>query len=363
MALIQSLITVVVFVVMLGGLVLVHEVGHFVTARLARVRVLEFGIGFPPRAKVLANRGETLYSLNWLPIGGFVKLEGEDGDDSGDPRSFQRAPLITKLIILLAGVLMNLFVAFLIFFLIAWLLTPNMGVKVGQVEADSPAQRAGIQAGDEILSVDGRQFEFFGTSILEGIRSSAGKNVLLEIRRDGQVRTVYAQLRDPSEVDPTHGTLGIRGSEGVATGEYITGRPILAAATIGVDQTQRALNLILGGLAELGKNIVESPTTAPQASGPIGIGVQTGNILWGLGPVFTLYFAGLLSANLALVNILPFPPLDGGRMLVIVLKRLVGDRLSVQAERMTYLVGFALLFAFLIWITAFDIARLGGVVE
>ena len=94
MALVQSLITVVVFVVMLGGLVLVHEIGPFVTARLARVRVLEFGIGFPPRAKVLANRGETLYSLNWLPIGGFVKLEGEDGDDSGDPRSFQRAPAI-----------------------------------------------------------------------------------------------------------------------------------------------------------------------------------------------------------------------------------------------------------------------------
>jgi membrane-associated protease RseP (regulator of RpoE activity) len=109
--------------------------------------------------------------------------------------------------------------------------------------------------------------------------------------------------------------------------------------------------------------IVESPTTPPSAAGPIGIGVQTGNILWGLGPVFTLYFAGLLSANLALVNALPFPPLDGGRMLVIVLKKLFGNRLSVQAERLTYLVGFALLFAFLIWITAFDIARLGGVVE
>jgi regulator of sigma E protease len=363
MALIQSLITVVVFVVMLGGLVLVHEVGHFVTARLARVRVLEFGIGFPPRAKVLANRGETLYSLNWLPIGGFVKLEGEDGDDSGDPRSFQRSPLITKLIILLAGVLMNLLVAFLIFFAIAWLFTPDMGVRVGEVETDSPAQAAGIQTGDEILSVDGREYEFFGTSILEGIRSSAGKTVTLAVRRDGRVQPVTVTLRQPAQVDQTHGTLGIRGSEGVHTGSYLTGRPVLAAAAIGVEQTQRALSLILGGLGKLAQDIATDPTTAPSASGPIGIGVQTGNILWGLGPVFTLYFAGLLSANLALVNILPFPPLDGGRMLVIVLKAVVGNKLSVQAERLTYLVGFALLFAFLIWITAFDIARLGGVVE
>ena len=363
MELLQSAVTVIVFFLMLGGLVLVHELGHFVTARLAKVRVLEFGIGFPPRAKVIANRGETLYTFNWLPIGGFVKLEGEDGDDSGDPRSFVRARLPIKLAILLAGVVMNLLVSFLIFFLIAWLMTPNMGVKVGEVEPDSPAARAGIVVGDEILSIDGRQFEFFGTSILEGIRGKVGQTVTLEIRRDGTVLPVQATLRQASEVDATHGTLGIRGSDGVTTGSYTSGRPLDQAVRIGVDQTGRALNLILGGLASLGRNIVEDPTTPPQASGPIGIGVEVGNILWGLGPVFTLYFAGLLSANLALVNVLPFPPLDGGRMVVIVLKSIVGKRLSLQAERLTYLVGFALLFAFLIWISAFDLARIGGVVE
>ena len=104
---VQSIITIVLFILILGGLVVIHELGHFVTARLANVRVLEFGIGFPPRAKVLRSKGETLYTLNWLPIGGFVKLEGEDGNDADDPRSFAAQRCLTKLLILVAGVAMN----------------------------------------------------------------------------------------------------------------------------------------------------------------------------------------------------------------------------------------------------------------
>src|SRR5262245_19585609 len=161
MELFQSAVTIVVFFVILGGLVLVHELGHFVTARLANVRVLEFGIGFPPRAKVIRRGGETLYTLNWLPIGGFVKLEGEDGDATDDPRSFARAKLPVKLIILVAGVVMNLLVAFLIFFFIAWLLTPVMGVEIGQVDPESPAQTAGLQEHDQLLAVDGQSYPLF----------------------------------------------------------------------------------------------------------------------------------------------------------------------------------------------------------
>ena len=111
MPVIQGAITILLFVVILCGLVLVHELGHFVVARLFGMRVHEFGIGFPPRAKVLSDRGETIYTLNWLPIGGFVRLEGEDGD-SDDPRSFAVAALPKKLLVLLAGVVMNLLVAF-----------------------------------------------------------------------------------------------------------------------------------------------------------------------------------------------------------------------------------------------------------
>jgi regulator of sigma E protease len=121
--------------------------------------------------------------------------------------------------------------------------------------------------------------------------------------------------------------------------------------------------MILDGLGQLGQSIVTNPTTAPPAAGPVGIAFQLGDIIWNLGPLWVLYMAALLSANLALVNILPFPPLDGGRMLVILLKAIpvYGKRISVRAEQLTYAVGFVALFTFLIWITVFDVARqIGG---
>ena len=130
----QSIVTIALFIAILGGLVLVHELGHFVTARLAKVRVLEFGIGFPPRAKVLANKGETVYTLNYLPIGGFVKLEGEDGTDAQDPRSFSSQGLPTKLIILIAGVVMNVALAFVIFTGIALGGDPTIGVTATTIQ-------------------------------------------------------------------------------------------------------------------------------------------------------------------------------------------------------------------------------------
>src|SRR5690242_2983088 len=184
MNLVQPIVTIVLFFLILGTLVVIHELGHFVAARVAGVRVLEFGIGFPPRAKVLRSGGETLYTLNWLPIGGFVKLEGEDGDDAGDPRSFVRARLPVRLVILLAGVLMNLLTAFVIFAMIAWLATPLQGLRFAAVQPDSPASAAGLQPGDTILAVNGRQYEFFGsTSALEDLQDNVGRPVSLEIKR------------------------------------------------------------------------------------------------------------------------------------------------------------------------------------
>ena len=150
----QTLITVVIFITMLTVIVVIHEAGHFVTARLARIRVHEFGIGFPPRARVLRAKGETIYTLNWLPIGGFVRLEGEDGD-SDDPRSFVRAALPVKLIVLVAGVAMNLVLAFVIFFAISLVATPRVGVTFSTVQAGSPAAAAGLLPGDRIDTVNG----------------------------------------------------------------------------------------------------------------------------------------------------------------------------------------------------------------
>ena len=147
----QSIITILLFIFILGALVVIHELGHFVTARFFNVRVLEFGVGFPPRAKVLRNKGETVYTLNWLPIGGFVKLEGEDGDAADDPRAFSAQSLPKRLLILVAGVAMNVLLAFAIFTGIALMAIRRSASSVGEVQPDSPAAAAGLVGGDVIV--------------------------------------------------------------------------------------------------------------------------------------------------------------------------------------------------------------------
>jgi regulator of sigma E protease len=359
----QSIITVGLFILILGALVVIHELGHFITARLAKVRVLEFGVGFPPRAKVLRNKGETVYTLNWLPIGGFVKLEGEDGDAADDPRSFSAQRLGTKLWILVAGVLMNLLLAFSIFTAIAWLATPLVGVTVPAIQPDSPASAAGLQPGDSIIAVDGVTYEFYGgVSPLDELRQRAGETVVLTVvRTNGAREDVSVTLRTRAQIDDQHGPLGVSRTETTPFqtyffGEY-TGHDLATAIQIGAQETVRALGLILGGLGALVSSIATDPTAPPPVSGPVGIATQIGDVFWNAGPILTLYVAAILSANLALVNILPFPPLDGGRMLMITLKRFFGSRISLRAEQLTYMVGFVFLFVFLIWITGFDIVR------
>ncbi len=402
---IDALEAIVLFIVVLGVTVLVHETGHFLTARLSRVRVLEFGFGFPPRAKLLhespvdpetqarwerqhaehlAQAGDDpeqiaqveamprpsgmQYTLNWLPIGGFVKLEGEDGDADDDPRSFTRAPLWKKLLILVMGVVMNLVLAWAIFTAIAWLFTPYLGVRAGSVVAGSPAAGAGIVAGDAIISVNGEKFDIYASSsVLDVLHNSAGQTVQVGLQHaDGTRSTVTVTLSSQAEVDAGKGALGIqRGDKGWETVVLpeTASRPFLAAAQIGVSETLRWFGLIIDALGQLGHSIVTNPTTPPPVSGPVGIATSLGDTFRNQGPIITLYMMGILSANLALVNVLPFPPLDGGRMLVIVLKAIprVGRKISQRAEQATYAIGFLALFGFLIWVTFFDIARgLGG---
>ena len=402
--LVQSVITIAVFILLLGSLVLVHEVGHFITARWAKVRVLEFGIGFPPRARVLgrgkrpaydagrpprpdpalppgvepgsdeaeaflataraqdAEAGATLYTLNWLPIGGFVKLEGEDGSDDADPHSFANAKLWVKVGILLAGVTMNLLLAFTLLTGIALVGEPGASVAFAEVAPASPAEDTGLRPGDAIYSVNGQTYSMFdvGSGLaIDDLGRLAGQEVVLGIvHPDGTTEDVTAQLRVP--VSKTQGALGISRFLIKPYGT-ITYTPA-EAVQVGAQRTVDAFGIVVTGLGDLGRSIVTSPTTPPKAIGPVGIAGEIGDVLWNLGPIYVLYMAALLSANLALVNILPFPPLDGGRILMILLKAIpvYGRRISIRAEQLTYAVGFVALFTFLIWITVFDVARQVG---
>ena len=356
-----ALVAIVAFVVILGGLVLVHELGHYLTARAMDVRVLEFGIGFPPRAKVLRTKGETLWTLNWLPIGGFVRMDGEDGDAADDPRSFSAKSLRVRLAILVSGVVMNIVLAFLIFFVIAWLASPVVGVKIGQVEAGSPAAAAGLHAGDEIFKVNGEAYEFFGErSVVNGLRDHAGQSVSLDVvRADGSATTISTTLRAASDTSATRGALGVSQLQQSYSGSYV-GHDIGSSAGIATQQLTHWGGLILSGLGDLVGGFIKDPTAPPPAQGPIGIAVSLADLLLKSGPILTLFVAGILSVNLGVVNILPFPPLDGGRMAMLVIKRLFGTRVSLRAERLTYAVGFVFLLVFIFWVSGFDIARLGS---
>ncbi|MCJ7712741.1 MAG: site-2 protease family protein, partial [Chloroflexi bacterium] len=295
-ALFDVAVSILLFILVLGGLVLVHELGHFVTARLARVRVLEFGIGFPPRAKSLGRGGVsagdtasyrlrraeaieqaqgdperleailespedppgTLYTLNWLPIGGFVKLEDENGGDSGDPRSFGRARLSTKLVILVAGVAMNLLVAFVIFTGIAMVGEPALGVTFSEIVAGSPAEGAGLQAGDTLTSINGVRYSVFDQQFpTDDLRALAGQAVVLGIlHADGSTEDVTVTLRIPAS--PDEGALGVGGLAGTQLEDIRYGPG--EAIAVGAQRTADAFGMILDGLGKIGRSIVTDPT-------------------------------------------------------------------------------------------------------
>jgi regulator of sigma E protease len=368
-------VNIVTLLVILVTLVVLHELGHFVAARMAKVRVHEFGIGFPPRALIFHRGAETVYTLNWLPIGGFVRLEGEDGD-SEDPRSFVRQPLRTRLLILLAGVAMNFLLAWAIFSFIAAAGDPTYAVRVVSVEPGSPAAVAGLiggqptgevtedgapiydLSGDLILAMDGVRFPVFADPTsddapLRYLRSHLGETVALTVRHpDGTVTQVPATLRTQADLDAgQQGALGIR----LAFAFEDIQRGPLDAIVIGFQRTIDASTLILRGLQDLVQNL-----TNPPVQGPVGMVDTVGIVRTTLPPVFLLWLVGVLSANLAVVNALPLPPLDGGRALMAVLKRFFGQRITPMLEQRVYLIGWLGLMAFLVWITMFDIRRLGG---
>jgi len=369
----NGVINVVILLVILVGLVVIHEFGHFIVARRAGVTVHEFGIGFPPRALTYhTDKHGTMYTLNWLPIGGFVRMEGEDGE-SDDPNAFVHRRLRTRLTILLAGVGMNILLAFVIFTGIALLSDPVANVRVAQVQPNSPAASVGLvggqptgtdaqgnptydNSGDVITAIDGKLFPIFDqvdqpTPSLAYLRAHAGQQVTLTIQSaDGATRQVPVTLRVPAT--PDQGTLGILVQPDLVQAS-ITHDPI-SAVELGARRTVDAATLILRGLGDLVSNI-----TNPQVSGPVGIVSDIGVVRSSLPPVYLIWFIGLLSANLAVVNVLPFPPLDGGRVAVSLIQAATGNRIGEAAERLVYLTGFVLLMALLAWVTYNDILRLG----
>lgn len=362
--------TVLVFIGVLVVLVLVHELGHFLTAKASGVRVLEFGIGYPPRLAGV-RIGETIYSLNLLPLGGFVKMEGEE--DPSSPRSLASKPLPVRFLVLVSGAGMNALLPVLIF---AVLLSVPHRSLVGQVVIQavapgSPAQQAGVRPGDVVLEVDGHRIENTG-DLLRRVNLKRGRPTTWTLLREKPRLTAFPSI-DPGlapslpPVESTTLTVTLvprwRPPEGQGPAGVVIGMkgvrverrsyPVWQAIPMGFTRTWEMLMLlrteVLGWFLGVGR---------PQIAGPIGIAQVTGEVAQaGWAPL--MEFTALLSLNLAILNILPIPMLDGGRLLFLALEFLRGGRrVPPEREGLVHLVGFMLLILVVAVVSYFDILRI-----
>jgi regulator of sigma E protease len=361
------------FVIILVLLVVVHELGHFITAKMAGVQVLEFGLGYPPklagfrfgRRTPVAESGpdtddRTEYTINALPLGGFVRLLGEE--DPSDPRSLAAKPRGIRILVLAAGALMNLLLPILLF--TANYMIPQqvpMGrVVVQHVAAGSPAQAAGVQAGDQILSINGEKVQNLG-DVAYDIRLEQGQTMTWQLRRgrDEIAKQVYARWNPPFETDPQTGQKVQQGPTGIelSTPDSFTqtqAYPIWEAVPRAVRSTFDSLilarNQIFAWIAA---------RTAPQIAGPVGIAQATGEVAKQAGWAALLQFAALLSINLAIINILPLPMLDGGRVMFVLLEiARRGKRVAPEKEALVHFVGFVVLISLVVVISYFDVTRI-----
>ena len=366
--------TVAAFIGILVVLVLVHELGHFIVAKRAGITVEEFGIGFPPRISSVMYRG-TRYSLNWIPLGGFVKMLGEDGDveirrlregglsedevEQAMAGAFNRRPVWVRVGVLLAGVVMN-FVLAAALFAVAFSMPTLIGegpLTVTEVQAGSPAEGT-LEVGDVIVGVDGQTFER-SADLTDFVAERGGTLVTLEVERAGEQIRIDVVPRVVTDEDRAAG-IGPIGfaydPERVVEQPSVVDGPI-DAVTRGTSTAWTIAVQIPGGLADAVGGLIGLNPDAPDARGPIGIAQETGRILE--APLVSqLLFVGLLSVNLAVLNVLPFPPLDGGRIAVVLVEAVRRRRLPAEREALIYLAGFAVLIALVILISINDIQRL-----
>jgi regulator of sigma E protease len=343
------LVSIISFLAVIIVLVLAHEFGHFITARARGVSVIEFGIGFPPRLFGI-KRGETIYSINLIPLGGFVKLAGEE--DPAVKGSLAGKGIGTRVLVLSAGAIMNILLPFLLFTIAAIIphQTYQGTVVVKEVSTASPAAEAGIVPGDVILSVNGKKINHNG-DLSRDIQLNLGNQTKIAVLRvDGTVQNVVVTPR----WKPPAG----EGNVGVLTEtDNLTSKresvPFWTAIPQGVSSCFETFVLFKNGIISM-----VIGTTPAQFTGPVGIAQLTGEVVSaGISPLFE--FAAFLSINLAIFNIFPLPGLDGGRIAFVLLEWIRrGKRVPPRIEGMVHLAGFALLILFFLAITYQDIARI-----
>lgn len=358
------MLTAIIFIIVLGILVFVHEFGHFIFAKKAGMKVEEFGFGFPPRIWGV-KKGETFYSINMIPFGGFVKILGEDGDEASNPRSFSSKPAGPRLKVIMAGVTMNFFLA-----VVLLMITNFFGLRIGlidektssiardkqvqiiEVSKDSPADKAGLKLLDEIkgFKLKGSLKEVLSAEDVQAfIRDNAGQSVTVVIGRNEEVleKIIVPRLNPPEG----QGALGISLA---LTG--VVSYPWYEAVWRGVyDAVTLTMNTVMGYFV-LFKTLLFEGRLIADVSGPVGIATLTGQAAR-IGINYLIQFTAMISINLAVLNVIPFPALDGGRALLIIIEKLKGSPVNKKAEQIVNTVGFIFLIALMAYVTTKDILR------
>lgn len=332
------------FLVLLGVLVFVHELGHFLLAKWSGMKVLEFALGFGPSV-VRFVRGGTAYSVRAVPLGGFVRIVGMDpGEDPDQPEGFNAKPLPARFLTLLAGCFMNLLLAAVVFCLVGIIYgVPKPITRIADVLRGSPAAVSGIRPGDRILEVNGRRV-FQVQQIRATIEHSAGHPVRLLIQRDGRRKEVQVVPR--REGAQKVGRIGIVFD--VAMVRVGPG----GAVRDGLISTLAWTQQIAGGLVRL----ITGKISASEVGGPVAIARATASQA-GMGIEHFLRFGGVISVNLALVNLIPFPGLDGARLAFLLIEAIRRKRFDPRKEAYVHAVGIAILFLLLIVITGKDLTE------
>ncbi len=397
------------FLAMIVVLIVIHELGHFITAKLAGVKVLEAGIGYPPRIWGF-KRGETEYTINAIPLGGFVRMLGEE--DPEDPRSLAAKPRWIRLVVLGSGAAMNVVLAILLFALAVGIPrnVDESRARIAEVVPGSPAEEAGLQVGDVIFDVDGHDVQNI-SELSYRIRLNLGETIDIRVLRGGgdeaDFVTVpvfsrwstdpyidedgFARPQGPTgiTISPAYGSiqaltleeqeefrlailedLGLSPTDDLPPGEIV---PTTRMVPFSGTQWQPPWEALPSGVARsyesiiLARNEIESRIRGGisgggggfQVTGPVGIAQLTGEVVDVAGWQSLIEFAALISMNLAVLNILPLPMLDGGRVVFVLIEFVRrGKRIAPQKEAMVHFFGLVAMLLFAVIITYFDILRI-----
>lgn len=351
--------TFIFVLIFISILILIHEWGHFYSARKLGVRVEEFGFGFPPKLFSRVKNG-VRYSINLLPFGGFVKIFGEHGEGEGEKESFISRPVSHRFIILAAGVGMNLVLAWALFSAGFAIGVPKLAeeeddapVSIISVISGSPADEAGLKTGDVIRELRSRNVSSDVASeddVSAFVDMFRGKEVVVVVERGGEIQEIRAYARK----EPPEG----EGPLGIALARLAVKRtPLFLAPIEGLKFLVRSTGMIALGLWSLVAEVVTEGRVASEVAGPVGIFFLADDSR-ALGIAYFLQFIGILSVNLAILNFLPIPALDGGRILFLAIEKIKGTRVDPKVENAVHTLGFLFLILLMALITYKDIVRI-----